>query len=112
MLPRPQLIFLVLLALKEGKHAIIAKDTIVEYTTPDHTQQYDRATVFAGLPLLLQVPLDWSTKKTLGRMVGEMLGTPESLALWVSQTPADSWCVEEKPYQYKASGKRDLSIFF
>jgi glycosyltransferase involved in cell wall biosynthesis len=107
----PHLI-LVLLALQEGKQAVISSDSIVEFKAPTQDQSYDRATVFAGLPLLLQIPADWNTKKTLGRLIGQMFSSPESLALWVSQTSDDSWSAEEKTYHYRSLGNAIYRSFF
>ena len=97
----PHLI-LALLALRDKRQAACVGDRVVEFKAPSPEQLSDRATVFAGLPLLLQLPLNWSTKKTIGRMIADMYQSPESLALWISQTAEDVWCAEERAYWFRS----------
>ena len=76
---------------------------ILRGLTPAEAPAIGEALVHSGF-VLLEVPLRWETKLQLGGMITAMFSSPESLALWVCQTPNDVWCYDEKVYHYRNLG--------
>jgi hypothetical protein len=90
-----------LLALERGEGVMLARERIVDYGPTDPGEFYDRAAVFVGLCLLPHARLCWPSKQLLGRKVTEVMWSPESLALWVSQVSGRHWSPAEKRYRYR-----------
>ena len=104
-------LLLALLALDDHQVATISPRIIVEIKPPSGEQSLDLAAIFAGFPLLLEAPLQWKTKQLLGRLIGGMFGSPEGLAVRVTQTAEDVWCHHEMIYHYRNLGNAIFRSF-